>query len=453
MQPIDIDMMRRYDVRAPRYTSYPTALHFTDDIDAAAARADLESVAGTARPVSLYAHIPYCNSLCWYCACSRVITRDNSKGDRYLDRLFREFDTTADALRGRPVVQLHLGGGTPTFLTPDQLVRLAEGVRERFTVDESGEWSIEVDPRAVTDAHLDALVEAGFGRASLGVQDNDPDVQKAIHRIQPWDTTRQLVADLRARGFGSTNFDLIYGLPRQTRETFSQTIDDVLEVMPERLAVYSYAHIPWAQPQQKLLERHPRPGSDEKLGLLKMTIERLTDAGYVYIGMDHFALPDDPLAVAFREGSLRRNFQGYSTLDGVDIHAFGVTAISQTEQLYVQNEKDLGTWEARVDAGERPVLRGVRLSDEDQIRRAMIMEIMCRSRVDYDAFASRWGERPTDYFGDAIDRLTPLEDDGLLVRSDDALDITDLGRLFLRNIALEFDGRIAAEANRYSRAI
>lgn len=450
---IDLSMMRRYDVPAPRYTSYPTALHFTEEFGEEAFTADVEADRGSKRPISLYAHIPFCQSLCWYCACSRVIARDTSRGDTYLDQLFREFDAAADSLEGRPVVQLHLGGGTPTYLTPEQLERLTLGVRERFTVADDGEWSIEVDPRAVTDEHLDVMWSTGFRRASLGVQDNDPEVQRAIHRIQPWEDTRGLVESLRQRGFGSTNFDLIYGLPCQTIETFSRTLDDVTEVMPERLAVYSYAHVPWAQPAQKLLERHPRPSAEEKLELLKMTIERLTDAGYVYIGMDHFALPDDPLARALADGTLRRNFQGYSTRDGVDIHAFGVTGISQTRNVYAQNLKELDDWGDAVDSGRRPAFRGVRLTRDDQVRRAMIMEIMCRHTVDYDAFAETWKTDPRAYFTRELASLDGLEADGLVVRRESELEITEMGRLFLRNIAVTFDGRIDAEAKRYSRAI
>ncbi len=452
-QTIDLEMLRRYDIRAPRYTSYPTALHFDDAVGADELERDMLRDAECTRPISVYMHVPYCQSLCWYCACSRVVTTDQTKGDAYVARLLAELDIALPALVDREVVQFHMGGGTPTFLSPRQLERLAQGVHDRMRVAPDSEWSIEIDPRAVTNEHLDVLAATGFSRASLGVQDNDPEVQKAIHRLQPWSMTEALVGQLRSRGFGSTNFDLIYGLPKQTEATFSRTLDEVLEVMPERLAVYSYAHVPWSQPQQKLLERHDRPDADMKLQLLKMTIERLTSAGYVYIGMDHFALPDDRLATAFRDGSLRRNFQGYSTQDGVDIHAFGVTGISQTGSLYVQNEKDLATWEALVDSGRRPTLRGIELNRDDQIRRAMIMEVMCRNLVEFEAFAATWGVDPEVYFEEALGRLAPLERDGLVERTSGALRITDLGRLFLRNIAVEFDGRIASEAHRYSRAI
>jgi oxygen-independent coproporphyrinogen-3 oxidase len=437
--PVDLDLLRRYDVPAPRYTSYPTALQFDTSLDADAVGHHMAKRQAGGRPVSLYVHLPFCRSLCWYCACTRVISKNRDDAADYVDRLVEEIKLRSEWVGDAPVVQIHLGGGTPTFLPPKQILRLGRTMRRVFDVCDDAELAVEIDPRECTDAHIDALRDIGFNRASVGVQDNNERVQRAIHRVQPWETTLQVTDTLREAGFDSINYDLIYGLPHQTPETFGRTLDDVVEADPDRLAVYSYAHVPWVNPAQKHLEGDALPGPDTKLALLKHAIERLGDAGYRYIGMDHFARPDDELSRALDEGTLRRNFQGYSTGQGVDIHGFGMSAISQTDGMYFQNRKELPVYEEHIDQGDIPIFRGVTLTRDDRIRRRTIEHLMCRRELNFDALSQEHGIDFQDYFADALRELTDLEDDGLVELSSEALRITDRGRLFLRNIAMPFD--------------
>jgi oxygen-independent coproporphyrinogen-3 oxidase len=368
-----------------------------------------------------------------------VISKNRDDAADYVDRLVEDIELRSGWIGDAPVVQIHLGGGTPTFLPPKQILRLGRTMRRVFDVRDDAELAVEIDPRECTDAHIDALRDIGFNRASLGVQDNHERVQRAIHRVQPWETTLQVTDKLREAGFDSINYDLIYGLPHQTPETFGRTLDDVVEADPDRLAVYSYAHVPWVNPAQKHLEGDALPGPDTKLTLLKHAIERLGDAGYRYIGMDHFARPDDELSRALDQGTLRRNFQGYSTGQGVDIHGFGMSAISQTDGMYFQNRKELPVYEEHIDQGEIPIFRGVTLDRDDRIRRRTIEHVMCRRELNFDALSQKLGIDFQDYFADALRDLTNLEDDGLVELSSEALRITDRGRLFLRNIAMPFD--------------
>jgi oxygen-independent coproporphyrinogen-3 oxidase len=437
--PVELDLLRKYDVPAPRYTSYPTALQFDTSLDGAAVDRRMESRSSEARPVSLYVHLPFCRSLCWYCACTRVISKQRDDAADYVDRLIEEIRLRSTWIDDAPVVQIHLGGGTPTFLPPEQLLRLGRTLRKIFDVQDDAELAVEIDPRECTDEHIDALRELGFNRASLGVQDNNKEVQEAIHRIQPWEKTLEVTETLREAGFESVNFDLIYGLPHQTPDTFGRTLSDVVDAAPERLAVYSYAHVPWVNPAQKHLEGDALPGPETKLALLKQSIEQLTQAGYHYIGMDHFARPDDELTRALEDGTLRRNFQGYSTGQGVDIHGFGMSAISQTRDMYVQNRKELPTYEECLNHNEIPTYRGVVLDRDDKIRRRTIEYLMCRRELSFRELSSTLDIDFADYFDDALRQLEPLEDDGLVTLSGDSLRITDVGRLFLRNIAMPFD--------------
>jgi oxygen-independent coproporphyrinogen-3 oxidase len=437
--PVDLDLLRKYDVPAPRYTSYPTALQFDTSLDADAVGRRMAQRQAEDRPVSLYVHLPFCQSLCWYCACTRVISKERDDAEDYVDRLIEEMKLRSGWIGDAPVVQIHLGGGTPTFLTPGQILRLGRTLRRVFDVQDAAELAVEIDPRECTDAHIDALRDIGFNRASLGVQDNNEQVQKAVHRVQPWETTLRVTEGLREAGFDSINYDLIYGLPHQTPETFGRTLDDVVDAAPDRLAVYSYAHVPWVNPAQKHLEGDALPGAETKLDLLKHGIERLGDAGFRYIGMDHFARPDDELARALDEGTLRRNFQGYSTGQGVDIHGFGMSAISQTQDMYFQNRKELPAYRECVDGGEVPVFRGVTLDRDDRIRRRTIEHLMCRRELPFDELSTELEIDFEDYFADALRDLTALEEDGLVDVSSERLRITDRGRLFLRNIAMPFD--------------
>jgi oxygen-independent coproporphyrinogen-3 oxidase len=441
---VDIDLLKKYNVAGPRYTSYPTALHFDEQVDAATVRRRLVEQLDRSRPMSLYFHLPFCRRLCWYCACTKVITGDRSKSRDYLELLEREMSLRDEITAGRPVVQMHFGGGTPTFLSADEIRLLGERIHEHFDFDRHAEISVEIDPREFDPAKAKALAEIGFNRASLGIQDSNPEVQQAINRIQPMDQNRQTVSWLRATGINSINVDLIYGLPHQTLESFERTIDDVLELDPDRFAIYSYAHVPWVNPAQKHLEKTGLPSADTKLQLLKLVIERLCAEGYVYIGMDHFARPDDELAVAQRTGKLQRNFQGYSTWGGTEIMAYGMSAISQSEDMYFQNYKGLDDYGQALQAGQGPAYRGVILSEEDRIRRQAIMEVMCRAQVDYAAMSEQMGIDFASYFAEDIASLDELEADGLVRRHPDRLEITETGRLFIRNIAMKFDGYLKA---------
>jgi oxygen-independent coproporphyrinogen-3 oxidase len=348
----------------------------------------------------------------------------------------------------RKVLQLHFGGGTPTFLLPDEIRRLGEMIRSRFTFAPDIEAGVEVDPRRLTRDHLVALREVGFNRGSMGVQDDDPVVQKAVHRIQPLEMTRQVVEWMREVGFHSINIDLIYGLPYQTPASFAKTLDEILSLKPDRFAVFNYAHVPWMKPAQKILKPEVLPSPETKLELLKLTIERLTSEGYVYIGMDHFARAGDELALAQPQKTLQRNFQGYSTRGGADIYAFGMSSISQADGTYWQNLKDLEAYYARVDAGELPYARGYVLSPDDQIRRATIMQVMCNLRADYAAMSARLGIPFREYFARELASLDDLEADGLLRRTESGLEVTELGRLLVRIIAMRFDAYLPKPTER-----
>lgn len=449
---VEIELLEKYDVPAPRYTSYPTVPQF-EEIDGEAALAGLEAEEAGDRPLSLYFHIPYCQQLCWYCACNRVISKNRDISESYLDTVFRELDRRRAILEGRTVEQVHLGGGTPTFLPADQFRRLGAELRERFEFADDAEISLEIDPRECSREQVEALREVGFNRASLGVQDHNPEVQEAINREQPYAMTAEVVGWLREAGIESVNFDLVYGLPRQTEESFRKTLDDLIELEPDRLAIYSYAHVPWKHPAQKLLEDEGIPGSETKLWLLKIAIETFTGAGYRYIGLDHFAKPEDDLAQAFEEGTLRRNFQGYGSSGGTDVHAFGLSGISQTRTMYIQNEKEMEDYRAAVDDEPIPAMRGCRLDRDDRIRRATIERVMCRPRLRYDDLSEAFDIGFEEYFADELEALRPLEEDGLVEIGDEALRIRPRGRLFLRNIASRFDAYLDVDRERYSNAV
>jgi oxygen-independent coproporphyrinogen-3 oxidase len=453
---VDLDLVRKYNVAGPRYTSYPPATKFTDTIawDDLAAKIDANNQ--SARDLSIYFHIPFCETLCWFCGCTTVITLNHDKGRDYIDYLGREVARLVPLLnKERKVVQLHFGGGSPTFLRPDEIRRLGDIIRKHFTFSSDIEASVEVDPRRLTREHLVALRETGFNRASMGVQDFNPQVQEAIHRIQPRELTQQAMDWMRELGFGSINLDLIYGLPHQTPESFNETLDTVLAMKPDRLAVFSYAHVPWIKPAQKILENKVLPTPESKLEVLKLVIERLTaDGQYVYIGMDHFAKPADELAIAQREKKLQRNFQGYSTRAGSDIYAFGMSGVSQVPDAYWQNEKELPKYQEAVDAGRVPLHKAYFLTDEDKIRRETIMRVMCDLSLDFAAMSQKLGIEFARHFAGELASLAPFEADGLVKRTDAGLEVTDAGRLFIRNIAMCFDNTLApAGERRHSKTI
>ena len=453
---VDLDLVKKYNVAGPRYTSYPPATKFTDAVTWEQLSEKIESNNRTPRDLSVYFHIPFCETLCWFCGCTTVITSNHDKGKDYIDYLGREVAKMKPRLhKDRKTVQLHFGGGSPTFLRPDEIRRLGEIIHKHFTFAPDIEASVEVDPRRLTREHLVALREIGFNRASMGVQDFNPKVQEAIHRIQPREMTQQAMDWMRELGFGSINLDLIYGLPHQTPTTFNETLDTVLEMKPDRLAVFSYAHVPWIKPAQKILEQEVLPTPESKLEVLKLVIERLTaDDQYVYIGMDHFAKPNDELAVAQREKKLQRNFQGYSTRAGSDIYAFGMSAVSQTPDVYWQNEKELPKWQEAVDAGKVPLHRAYFLSAEDKLRRETIMRTMCDLSLDFAAMSANLGINFEQHFAGELALLAPFEADGLVCRTATGLEVTDAGRLFIRNIAMCFDNMLApAGERRHSKTI
>jgi len=439
---VTVDLLRKYDRPGPRYTSYPTAVEFHPGFDAAAYRANLaEAASASDQPLSLYLHLPFCEERCTFCGCMVVITKKRDVAATYLDYLKRELAMLGAALSGRRrVVQYHWGGGTPTYLSPAQMADLHQTVATHFDVDPDGEVAIEVDPRVTTFEQLDLLRQLGFNRLSMGVQDFAPAVQAAVNRVQPVEMTRALFDHARRLGFGSINVDLIYGLPLQTRASFASTVDTVLSMRPDRVAVYSFALVPWIRAHQKGLPMADLPGPEAKLELFVEAMQRFVAAGYRQIGMDHFALPDDDLAKASEAGRLHRNFMGYTTRPAPDMVGAGVSAIGDVSGAFAQNVKPLAAYYAALDAGRFPIERGYRLDQDDHLRRFVITELMCNFRVRQADLCERFGVALPRYFALEIDELLrgPVAD-GFLRITSDALEVTPHGRLFVRNIAMHFD--------------
>lgn len=452
---VDLEQVGKFNVPGPRYTSYPPATQFTEDVPERDLLEAIRRNNESARDLSLYFHLPFCESLCWFCGCTTVITTQHGKAKIYLDSLAKELDLMSRHLNPERVVkQVHLGGGTPTFFAPDEIEILGELIHSRFRVAGDVEAGVEIDPRHADPDKLKALRQVGFNRASIGVQDNNPEVQKAVHRVQPYELTRDVVDWIREAGFESLNIDLIYGLPHQTEESFEKTLDEILELKPDRLAIFSYAHVPWIKPSQKIFKPEDMPDAESKLRILKLTVEKITSNGFAYIGMDHFARLGDPLAEAQREKTMQRNFQGYSTTGGVDIYSFGMSSISQIEDAYWQNEKTLPEYEKRVEAGELPIAKGCLLSEDDRIRRETIMRLMCDLELDYAAMSERIGRDFAEYFADELESLDELEAQGLLFKHGDGITVTDLGRLLIRVIAMKFDAYLAkGREGKFSKVI
>lgn len=454
----DPSLIRRFDISGPRYTSYPTADRFVEAFDAEALKQWLHkrSLGGMVRPLSLYFHIPFCNTICYYCGCNKIITKDHGRSAKYLRYLAKEIALQAAQLEGcREVTQLHLGGGTPTFLSHDELRDLMASVRRHFTLRPGGECSIEVDPRKVGFDTVALLAELGFNRMSLGVQDFDPEVQKAVNRVQSFEETRLVLDAARATGFRSVSIDLIYGLPKQTVERFDQTLERVVELAPDRISLYSYAHLPATFKPQRRIDAVDLPSPDAKLEILQRAIGRLTEAGYVYIGMDHFARPDDELAVAQRQGRLHRNFQGYSTQSECDLLAFGVSAIASIGPVYAQNHKLIDDYYNALDHDELPVMRGVELSADDVLRRAIIQALMCHFELSIESIEIAHLIRFDEYFAQELADLREMEAAGLVEIGDRWITVRPAGRLLVRVIAMVFDRYLRAdrERARYSRVI
>ena len=444
MNTVDVALLKKYDRPGPRYTSYPTAPVWTEEFGEKEAREEMarSNASKTPRDLSLYFHIPFCESLCYFCGCSTIITRDKAKAEEYNDFLAREMGVVAPLLdRNRRVVQLHLGGGTPSSLTPAQTRTLFRNINDHFTVDyKDGEISVEIDPREASNHYLETLKTVGVNRISMGVQDFDPAVQTAVHRIQPLELTERVFRKCRELAFHSINIDLIYGLPFQTVESFSRTLDQIIALSPDRIAVFNYAHVPWLKKHMVLIrESTLPPPPDVKFALISLIGEKLEKAGYRFIGMDHFAKPDDELFLAQVDKTLYRNFQGYTTKKNADLLGLGVTAISMFDEAYWQNVKALPDYSARTLSGRLGVFRGFRLSKDDRMRREIISRIMCDLEIDRKKVLAPFGESFDAYFSKEIGVLEGFVPDGLIEIHPDRIRITALGRIFLRNIAMVFD--------------
>jgi oxygen-independent coproporphyrinogen III oxidase len=455
---IDPALIRRYDVSGPRYTSYPTADRFMEAFGEVALKQWLarRNIGAIAQPLSVYVHLPFCDTLCYYCGCNKVITRDKSRSAKYINYLEKELALVGEHLGSeRTTCQMHWGGGTPTFLAREEMAALAAAIKARFSTSENAECSIEVDPRRLEPGTLAFLAGLGFNRVSIGVQDFDPHVQKAVHRIQSEEVTRAAVDEARANGFRSVNFDLIYGLPKQTLDGFNRTLDKVIALDPDRIALYSYAHLPTVfKPQRRILPAD-LPSAEAKLQILTLAIGRLTRAGYLYIGMDHFARANDELAVAQAQGRLQRNFQGYSTQRGSDLIGLGVSSIGNVGPTYYQNEKQLDAYYASLDAGRLPVARGMELTGDDLVRRAVIQALTCHFRVSIESIELAYLIDFKSYFADELRDLRRLEADGLVEMADDWIVVTPRGRLLVRVVAMAFDRylRQVRERATYSRVM
>ena len=455
------EMLRKLDVPGPRYTSYPTADRFVEAFGPGEYRQALRQRAqgaavGASSALSLYIHIPFCEALCYYCACNKIITKHHSRGREYLVDLEREIALhTAELGLGQPVSQLHLGGGSPTFLADDELADLMAMLQRAFKLQPGAEVSIEVDPRTATRERLRHLVTLGFNRISFGIQDFDPDVQAAVHRVQSFESVRELVGEARALKFESINADLIYGLPKQTPESFRRTIAQVAELRPTRIALYAYAHLPQRFKPQRRIDAMALPSAEQRVGMLRAGLAGFIDKGYTYIGMDHFALPDDALAVAKRQGRLHRNFQGYTTQPDCDLISLGVSAIGRIGATYSQNAKTLAEYHDALAQGDFPIVRGLALTRDDLLRRTVIMALMCQGRVDYESVELAHLVKVREVFAAEFERLKPLEEMGLVEVTDQAIQVTATGWFFVRAVALVFDRHLQADRvrERFSRII
>ncbi|MHB8338300.1 MAG: oxygen-independent coproporphyrinogen III oxidase [Ignavibacteriaceae bacterium] len=455
---IDLAKIKKYDKPGPRYTSYPTAPHFNEGFTYENYLDEvIKTNYGAGLPdLSLYFHLPFCDTLCYFCGCNMIITRNRDRVKEYIRYLKKEIDMIRTyILPDRKVTQLHWGGGTPTHLRPEEIDEVASYIKSSFDFKDDSENGCEIDPRDLTREHLEALRRNGFNRISMGVQDFNDKVQKAVNRIQPEDITRQTVKWVRELGFNSINLDLMYGLPFQTIDSFSDTVDKIIDISPDRIAVFNYAHVPWVKKHMALIHPEDLPHPEVKLEILKMTIEKLTSTGYVFIGMDHFAKPDDELAIALKEKKLYRNFQGYSTHAGSDLYAMGITAISQLQNVYAQNFKTEREYLNSIDNEKLPVAKGYRLSDDDILRRDVIMKLMCNFELDFSAIEKQFNINFKEYFAWGLNNLKEMQKDELLLLDDKKIEVTQMGKLLIRNIAMNFDGYIERKEDtaKYSRTV
>jgi oxygen-independent coproporphyrinogen III oxidase len=453
----DTDLIRRYDQAGPRYTSYPTAVQFHDGIGSFDLLHALRESRKSQQPLSVYVHVPFCANICYYCACNKVISKDRGRALPYLERLEKEIELISCHLApNQQVEQLHLGGGTPTFLSHDELRRLMAKLRSQFNLlnDDSGDYSIEIDPREADWATMGLLRELGFNRVSLGVQDLDPEVQRAVNRLQSLEQTRAIVDAARTLQFRSINIDLIYGLPKQTPASFARTLDAIIALQPDRLSVFNYAHLPERFLPQRRINSDDLPSPANKLIMLQNSIQQLSKAGYCYIGMDHFALPDDELASAQEDGTLQRNFQGYTTHGHCDLIGLGVSAISQIGDLYCQNNSDIALYQQSLDNEQLSTCRGLLCDADDRLRRAVIQQLICEFRLDFAAIEQQFNIHFADYFAAIWPQLEQMDKDGLIHLNAQGIDISPAGRLLARSVCMLFDGYLNPEnRQQFSRVI
>ncbi|MGH8466544.1 MAG: oxygen-independent coproporphyrinogen III oxidase [Pseudomonas sp.] len=453
----DEDLIRRYDLSGPRYTSYPTAMQLHSEVGSFDLLHALRDSRRAVRPLSVYVHVPFCANICYYCACNKVITKDRARAQPYLQRLEQEIQLIACHLDPKQTVeQLHFGGGTPTFLSHVELRQLMSSLRQHFNLldDDSGDYGIEIDPREADWPTMGLLRELGFNRVSLGVQDLDPEVQRAINRLQTLEQTRAIIDAARTLQFRSINLDLIYGLPKQTPEGFARTVEEVIKLQPDRLSVFNYAHLPERFKPQRRIDSNDLPAPAAKLQMLQRTIEQLTEAGYRYIGMDHFALPDDELAIAQEESTLQRNFQGYTTHGHCDLIGLGVSAISQIGDLYCQNSSDLNHYQETLSSAHLATNRGLVCNNEDRVRRAVIQQLICHFELDFETIEQAFTLDFRGYFKEEWPALEAMHKDGLITLSNQGIQVLPAGRLLVRSVCMVFDAYLGLHSQqRFSRVI
>ncbi|MDB3870138.1 oxygen-independent coproporphyrinogen III oxidase [Candidatus Thioglobus sp.] len=453
MSLFDLALIKKYDRSGPRYTSYPTANNFSEFT-----QNDYQNQVKLSNerqgPISLYCHIPFCNTVCFYCGCNKVVTKDKSKAEPYLDALFKEIDRQGALVNSkRQVEQMHFGGGTPTFLSNQQIVRLSEKLQSVFNFSKHGEYSIEIDPRGVDEDTIKVLAKVRFNRISLGVQDFNAAVQKAVNRIQSFEQTQSVIKLARDNGFESISVDLIYGLPKQSVESFKTTLNQINELKPDRISLFNYAHLPELFKPQRRIDVLELPNADEKLAIFQYSMDFLLDQGYVYIGMDHFALPEDPLAIAQQQGHLYRNFQGYSTNADCDIVGLGLSSIGQVGDSFSQNEKNLEQYYARIESGDLPVIKGQMIHADDKIRRAVIIDLICHFELDFAKIEVAFNINFNDYFTDSLEGLREMHEDGLIELTEHSIKVMEKGKLLIRNICMVFDAYLASSKTQFSKTI
>ena len=449
----DVDLINKYNRSGPRYTSYPTANNFSElSLQDYQQQSALSNQRKTS--ISLYCHIPFCNTVCYYCGCNKFVTKDKSMAEPYIEALFKEVDMQSPLFdKGRLVEQMHFGGGTPTFLSGEQIIRLSNKLQQSFNFSTDGEYSIEIDPRGIDESLIESLAIARFNRISLGVQDFDLEVQKAINRVQSFKQTKAVIGMSRENGFKSISIDLIYGLPRQSEDTFKRTLERVQELRPERISLFNYAHLPELFKPQRRINIEELPSPSEKLDIFQHSLEYLIGLGYVYIGMDHFALPDDPLAIAQSEGNLYRNFQGYSTHSECDIIGLGLSSIGQVADSFSQNEKNLEKYYQALESGQLPIVKGLIINQDDKIRRELIMELICHFEVSISSLEQRYSINFKNYFANSLEKLEEMQNDGLVVLTNDSIKVMDKGKLLVRNICMIFDNYLKSSSTSFSKTI